>query len=56
MTTIINADRIKIYRYYGGDMDGILKTNKKADLEKFGSDLDGIWSKITSVLQDIFDN
>ena len=53
MTTIINADRIKIYRHYGGDIDGILKINKKADLEKFGSDLDGIWSKITSVLQDI---
>ncbi len=53
MTTIINADRIKIYRHYGGDIDGILKINKKADLEKFGSDLDEIWSKITSVLQDL---
>jgi hypothetical protein len=46
MTSIINADRIKIYRHYGGDIDGILKINKKADLDK-------IWSKITGVLQDI---
>jgi hypothetical protein len=53
MINIINEDRIKIYRHYKGDIEGILKTNKKADLEKFGSDLDGIWSKITSVLQDI---
>jgi len=53
MTTIINADRIKIYRHYGGDIDGILKINKKAELEKFGSDLDSIWSKITSILQDM---
>lgn len=53
MTSIINADRIKIYRHYGGDIDGILKINKRVDLEKFGSDLDEIWSKITGVLQDI---
>lgn len=53
MTTIINEDRIKIYRHYKGDIERILKANKMADLEKFGSDLDGIWSKITSLLQDI---
>lgn len=53
MTTIITADRIKIYRHYEGDIDGFLRTNKKGEIDEFGSDLDKIWSKINSVLQDV---
>ena len=53
MTTIINIDRIKIYRNYGGDIDGLLRMGKKSDLDEFGSDLDNIWGKITSFSQDL---
>jgi len=53
MTTIINIDKLKIYRNYGGDIDGLLRMKKKVDLDAFGSDLDNIWAKITSFIQDI---
>jgi hypothetical protein len=53
MTTIININKLKIYRNYGGDIDGLLRIKKKADLDTFGSDLDNIWAKITSFTQDI---
>ncbi len=53
MTTIINIDRLKIYRNYGGDIDGLLRMGKKSDLDVFGSDLDDIWGKITSFIQDV---
>ena len=53
MTTIINIDRLKIYRNYGGDIDGLLRMGREADLNAFGSDIDKIWGKITSFTQDI---
>ena len=53
MTTIINIERIKIYRNYGGDIDGLLRMGKKSDLDEFGSEIDNIWGKITSFSQDI---
>jgi hypothetical protein len=53
MTHLINIDRLKIYRNYGGDIDGLLRMRKKADLDHFGSDVAKIWGKITSFTQDI---
>ena len=53
MTTVINIDRLNIYRNYGGDIDGLLRTGKKSDLNVFGSDLDEIWGEITNFSQDI---
>jgi len=53
MTTIINIDNLKIYRNYGGNIDGLLRMGKKSDLDAFGSDLDNIWGKITSFSQDV---
>ena len=53
MTTIINIDRLKIYRNYDGDIDGLLRMGKKSDLDAFGSDLDKLWGEITSLSQDI---
>lgn len=53
MTTIINIDRLRIYRHYGGDIDRLLKMGKKPDLDAFGSDLDEIWAEISSLSQDI---
>lgn len=43
MTTILNIDRLKIYRHYDGDIDGLLRMGKKSDLDAFGTDLDNIW-------------
>jgi hypothetical protein len=53
MTIIISINRLKIYRNYGGDIDGILKMKKKADLEVFGPDIDTIWTTITSFTQNV---
>jgi|GEM_PF-5360403 len=53
MTTIINIDRLNIYRSYGGDIDGLLIIGKKSELNAFGSDLDKIWGEITNFSQDI---
>ncbi len=49
----ITIKRIEIYRRYGGDIDGIARMRKGADIETFGSELDYIWSKITSSIQDV---
>jgi hypothetical protein len=51
--TIINIDRLKIYRNYNGDIDSILRRNKKSELDAFGPEIDKIWGKITSVIQDL---
>lgn len=53
MTNKININRLKIYRNYGGDIDGLFRMVNKSDLDAFGSDLDDIWGKITSFTQDV---
>ena len=53
MNTMINIERLKIYRSYGGDIDGVLRINNKADLDAFAPNMSNIWAKITSVIQDM---
>ncbi len=53
MTSIINLNRLKIYRKYDGDIDGLLRMGKKSELKAFGFDLDNIWGEITSLTQEI---
>ena len=52
MITIINIERLEIYRNYDGDIDRFLKMAKKSELA-FGADFDEIWCKIEDVVQDI---
>lgn len=53
MMNLINIERLKIYRNYGGDIDGILRMDRKSELDAFGHELDKIWQEITNSIQDI---
>jgi len=53
MTNLITKDKLKIFSSYSGDIDGLLRQNKSADIEIFGKSLDKDWGKISSKLQDL---
>lgn len=53
MTNLITKDKLRIFSSYGGDIDGLLRINKSADIEIFGKSLDKDWELISSKLQDI---
>lgn len=53
MTDRINIDKLKIYYSYGGDIDGICRNNKEAEISVFGDSLGKTWSLISTKLQDL---
>lgn len=53
MTDLITKEKLRIFSLYGGDIDGLLKFNKSADIEIFGKSLDKDWGLISSKLQDL---
>jgi hypothetical protein len=53
MTGIITKEKLRIFSSYGGDIDGLLRINKTADIEIFGNNLDKDWGLISSKLQDL---
>jgi len=53
MTDLITKDKLRIFSSYGGDIDGLLRYNKSADINIFGKSLDKDWGLISSKLQDL---
>jgi hypothetical protein len=50
---MITKEQLTIFEHYGGDIDGLLRTNNLNAKEIFGSDFDFLWSKISNILQDV---
>ncbi len=53
MKDLITKDKLKIFSSYGGDLDGLSRINKSADIETFGKSLDKVWGLISNKLQDL---
>ena len=53
MTDRINIEKVRIYKSYGGDIDGICRNNQPAEKAVFGDSLDSTWNLISNKLQDI---
>ena len=53
MTDLITKDKLKVFSSYGGDIDGLLRIDKSADIGTFGKNLDRDWGLISSKLQDL---
>ena len=53
MNPLITSDRLRIYRSYHGDIDGILRNNNNQELKLFGAEIDVIWSMIDNKVQDL---
>jgi hypothetical protein len=54
MTDLITKDKLRIFSFYGGDFDGLLRYNKSVDFDIFGKNLDKDWGLISSKLQDLY--
>jgi hypothetical protein len=53
MKPLITIDRLRIYQSYGGDIDEIMRRNRKQELDKCEGDLDRIWTTIDDSVQNI---
>jgi hypothetical protein len=53
MKIIITFDRLKLFKYYRGDIDYFSRTASKTYKDIFGEDSDNTWAIISSKLQDI---
>lgn len=53
MKIIITFDRLKLFKYYRGDIDCFSRTASKTYKDIFGEDVDNTWAVISSKLQDI---
>ncbi len=53
MTGRLNIKQLKIYNSYRGDIDGICRNNRTAEITVFEDNLESTWAFISSKLQDI---
>jgi hypothetical protein len=53
MIHLINIEKLKVYISYGGDIEGIRRSNRQNEKVIFGDSLDATWALISTKLQDI---
>lgn len=53
MTDLINIEKLKVYISYGGDIEGIRRSNRQNEKAIFGDRLDATWALISTKLQNI---